>query len=794
MRYVICFTISMMIFLPISSQGQVEEKVSVDWWVLPIFVLDKDSKSVFDLKETDIDLRVNNQKITDFILYKRSFNVEEEVEKETAQAPVVDKNKIVFLLFDTAFSTQDNFNRSKEIAKDLVFKSEDNTLFSVVAIDPFAGPVYAGGPHSDKAKVEKLIDEKIKWVPNAKSVGTVLYLATSTQVSGGAPGGRTGVKARLDRRDLANLREQRSGGLRKSNVNYFRAFQTLYHALNSITDNKFIYLFSEGLSLFARQAVVHGGEEYWFFIKQTASYLGRCGAVLFIVNPAGAGLEPTNIVSGEDSLRFLARESGGKYMEGEEKTIKKQIESMARAYYEIAFPDREAFTDGIRKISVRPQRRGVRLHTLRNLEKFKPYGDMNQVEKELLIVNLLNPSPLFHSPLKTSHLEIDKSLSKEGHFIYKIDLPKDFEQQELDFYKIRTAADTHAVTVKEEKIVTTEKDLQIDVDKADAAELRFVLVDQRANKALVQGIFDAKAEQESIMSDRAMDFKKKIASMKQEDLSKLNSVALGAMEYSTRLANEAFHFICKETVSEVVDDIRVHKRVRESEYDRDTSLYRAGFDAQNDRRVVRRKNTNKYVNDYQLVSSRGQVSEKRKLIKGKIKKVAGKEGLLKLDAFVSKKIALIPLALLGPGSGDRFHFRFIENDKLKGVKTAVIECFPKNPGKTKSIYGKIWVDLEDNSVMRISVNPISIGGYENLLKRARYYNSKLILTCDIDFFKKHGGIRFPTKVFIRETYSGGRELRNVVRRSVWERSKTTYTYDDYKFFDVEATSNIENRD
>ena len=91
----------------------------------------------------------------------------------------------------------------------------------------------------------------------------------------------------------------------------------------------------------------------------------------------------------------------------------------------------------------------------------------------------------------------------------------------------------------------------------------------------------------------------------------------------------------------------------------------------------------------------------------------------------------------------------------------------------------------------MSVNPVSVGGYTNLLKLARYYNSKLILTCRIDFFKKRNGIRFPTQVLIREVYSGGRELMKVVRKMHWERSKTTYKFADYKFFDVTATTKEE---
>lgn len=783
MKYCLFLFISLMLILPLSTQEKIEEKVSVDWWVLPIFVLDKDGNSVLDLKDTDIDLRVNNLKVTGFSLYKRKFSVEEKIAQKEA-VPLLEKRKIVFLLFDVAYSTRENFHRSKEVAKNLVNKADADTLFSVIGIDPFAGPEYAGGPLSDKKKVIELIDTKINWAPNSKSIAAVLRAVYGSQMDGSRV-------SRLEDSDIAVLTEQRSSGLRKSNTNYFRAFQTLHHALNTIKDNKFIYLFSEGISLFARQSVTHGAEEFWFFIKQTAGYLSRCGAVLFIINPAGETVSSTSITSGEDSLRFLARESGGKYMEGAENFINHRIESMAHSYYEIAFPDHEAFREGIRKITVRSRRRGVDIHTLRNLEKSKQYSEMKDIEKKILVVNLLNPSPLFQSPLKTSHLKIDQSIGKEGDILYKIELPADFKQKSLELYKVRVDEFTHEAKIEKKKFISTERPLEIAMDKKDLAEVRLVLVNEKAGKALVQGIFNAEAEKDSILVNRAEDFKKKVEQMKTGEVSELNRITNGVIAYCGSLSQAAFHFICKETVKEVVDDIRVHKAIREAQADRYTGAYRAGFRAQDDRRVVRRKLTNNYVNDYQLISIKGKVREQRKLIKGKVKKIAGKEDLLRLNAFVSKKVSLIPLSLLAPGSQDRFHFRFIKYDKVKGVKTAVIECFPKNPGKIKSIYGKIWVDLSDYSIVRISVNPVSIGGYSELLKRARYYNSKLILTCDIDFYKKRGGIRFPTKVLIRETYSGGRELRTVVNKPVWERSKTTYTFDDYRFFDVTAAATEE---
>ena len=782
----VIFMIGILVLLPVFSQEEeIREEVKIDWWVLPLFAVDKDGNSVIDLKPEDINLRVNNQKVTGFTLYKRAFSVEQKMETADGSQPPAQfkKNKLVFLLFDIAFTTGSNFEQAKAVAKNLVRKSEEDTLFTIIAIDPLSGPVYGGGPLSDKQQVIKLIDDKIRWDPTTKSISTVMFLVNSTQV-----GGRAGM--RLDAGDLDVLREQRSSGLRKANINYFRAFQTLYHALNSIKDNKFIYFFSEGISLYARQAVQHGKEEYWEFIKQTADYLGKSGAVLFVINPAGAKVASGSLSSGEDSLRYMARESGGKYFEGEKTAISNKIDKMHRAYYEIAFPDQEAFKEGLRRLTVRSRRSGTRIHTLRSLEKSKLYGEMESIEKEILALNLLNPSPLFRAPLKIRGLKISKTSEKDGKIRHKIKLPNDFGRKSIDLYKIWLNESTHQAQVEKESLIT-KKTLEITLNRKGQVAPRLVLVNGPAGIALVQGIFDARAEKESILSDSGLEFMKKMKHMKQQEIQELERIKGGAARYCTKLGEAAFHYICKETVSEVLEVIRTHKAVREAQYDSNTDSYRAGFNAKDDRRAVKRKVTNKYVNDYQLISNKGQVSEQRKLIKGTVKKIAGKDGLLKLDSFISRKISLTPISLLGPGSQERFYYRFVKYAKLKGVKTAVVECFPKDTSGIKSNYGKIWVDLSDFSIMRMSVNPVSIGGYANLLKLARYYKSKLILSCDIDFFNKRNGIRFPTQVLIRETYSGGRVLRAIVGKPVWERSKTTYSFDDYQFFDVAAASSEE---
>jgi hypothetical protein len=70
-------------------------------------------------------------------------------------------------------------------------------------------------------------------------------------------------------------------------MNFASSFKSLYYALNSIKDNKFVYLFTEGVSYAMRYADVGNESVYRLYFRRLSDYLGRCGAVLFIINPFG---------------------------------------------------------------------------------------------------------------------------------------------------------------------------------------------------------------------------------------------------------------------------------------------------------------------------------------------------------------------------------------------------------------------------------------------------------------------------------------------------------------------------
>lgn len=194
----------------------------------------------------------------------------------------------------------------------------------------------------------------------------------------------------------------------------------------------------------------------------------------------------------------------------------------------------------------------------------------------------------------------------------------------------------------------------------------------------------------------------------------------------------------------------------------------------------------RFIYDYQLIFDSGKTSEQRKILKGKRKDKKGATGSLKVESFISKKIVLVPISILGIVNHGRYKFRFVKRDVVDGVNTELIEVFPKQLDQADSIYGKVWIDVGDHSILKIEVNPLSIGGLTSLMQLASDLGSILDVKCTIDYGLKRNGIRFPTRVRIRELYHGGDFLKRVMRIPSWEKSRTTYTYRDYKFFEVET--------
>jgi len=815
--YLFFLLISVLIFIfPgfCQEHDKIVEKVSVNWWQVPIFAVDKSGNAVADLKEEDIDLWMNNQRIKAFTLLKRSYSVTQQEEKVPGQPPVIEKmeeqaprkKKVLFLLFDVTLSDKVAIKRSKKIAETILMNADKNTRFIILTIEPFVGLTYIGettNTKNNKTKLVQMVKDKVIERTNIRSVDPERFIV---QIKTRTKGGDAFTKE-----EMRSFKAQASKNLQRKSFSFFNSFETLYFFMSSMEENKFIYLFSEGPSLSVITSIPGGRVMYNYLLKKVANYLGRCGAVLFVVNPMGVtppmdmtiqkmGLNtekynPYSKISGEDSLRYLAHESGGKYMEGVKEEIAKKLEDMHRAYYEISFPDIPGSKGSSRKITVRSKRKDVSIHSLRSLERRKRYKEMETLEKELLALNLITRNPLIKTNMSVYNARIDKIKRSKKKVVYRITIPDSYLYKTVDLYKFWITNDremTEVAKVEKESLRPGKTKMKIEFKikrkgkEKDESDTYFVLVSGTMSRALVSGIAGYEEDPEIAKLEMQKERSEKIVQIKPGEMKRILE---GAAGYCETLKKSAFHFFCIEKISET--KIPLTPSVK-----RETALSLAvALRRPRARDVMLKKvypKVNRYVFTYRLIKKGTTIKEEREWMSSKdnnsktnANNKLDKDNVIKPTAFMTEKAIFAPLTLLLRERQDKYHFRFIRFDKRKGRSAAVIEGIPKKREETAAVYGRIWIDREDFSVLKIEADPTSIRGYDRLKKHAVSLATKLDLSLETEFDEIFNGIRFPTRVRVVEKYKGGTYISRLRGARGWERSRTVFTYNDYQFFDVQ---------
>lgn len=264
----------------------------------------------------------------------------------------------------------------------------------------------------------------------------------------------------------------------------------------------------------------------------------------------------------------------------------------------------------------------------------------------------------------------------------------------------------------------------------------------------------------------------------------LDKYLLGAAKYCEKLKENAFHFYCKEKIESILDLSDLGFRPEQ-----ESGFWKSVRDrkmSKSDRMKSGKRKIRVYVFDYQIVGNKGQVKEQRKLISKKVGSDEEEKELQgRINSFLAERAIFGPITLLSQERQDKFNFKLLKYEKRKKRRYAVIEAEPQDK-KVNFSYGKIWVDTEDFSVLKIKVDPRSIKGYRNLMRMAKKLQARLFLSCEIEYNRLHNGIRFPTRVLIEETYKGGPLILRTKGYRGWERNKTIFAYKDYKFFEVEV--------
>ena len=269
---------------------------------------------------------------------------------------------------------------------------------------------------------------------------------------------------------------------------------------------------------------------------------------------------------------------------------------------------------------------------------------------------------------------------------------------------------------------------------------------------------------------------------------RLQAVMDKAATYCRRLQRAAFRFTCTEWVKE-------------------TSMERNPLSG----RVEKQSRHWRY--DYQVVGE-GKITEQRRMLGGGHKQEKVENAQLE-TRFASRYSVFMPVTLLGKQNRGSYHYRLLEADRLKGRSCAVVEVTPRREGEGPLAQGKVWVDVEDGSILKIEMYPRGVQGSQALAGEAEKISAQLELKVIHWYMEQRRGLRFPSKTefsesyrfdkrvgtqrleipYKSETHSGRSTIVNVPyieshRRRV-EFYHLSQEYKNYRYFEVSSSVDVE---
>jgi hypothetical protein len=454
-------------------QPKLLEEVVVRWWLVPIYAVYNNGTPVRDLTPDDLEVYIKNLKVEKFDIHKKNFQVTE-TKKRLARATepqAPPQKKMVFLVFDTAFSPRDRREDAKRMAELATAISDQTAQYVLLTIEPFAGLHYIFGPTRDPKLLEDLIKKYGQGKTDNYYTPSDMELSMDRLSNSGGFIDRTGGSRGYELNKLSAAFDH-SAWLDKRRIaaSYASALMTLDVVLGQFKEfSKVIYLFSSGIpadALLDRTEVPQGRGQgndvltvYYSFdsiaydtLKTIGQHFNKSGALLFIINPAGTEIAESDKDSGEPSLRILTAESGGRYYEGSIKQVAEEVKNMEGGYYEISFPDKPEYEGQELNFKIRSKKPDVEIFTVKMVGREKSYADMTELEREATVMNILNEGPFYQTGQKVSYVAAD-SFKDGDSLVCQLRLPEEIARSEWTVYKVARDFATGQIFMDKEVIV-----------------------------------------------------------------------------------------------------------------------------------------------------------------------------------------------------------------------------------------------------------------------------------------------------------------------------------------------------
>jgi len=246
----------------------------------------------------------------------------------------------------------------------------------------------------------------------------------------------------------------------------------------------------------------------------------------------------------------------------------------------------------------------------------------------------------------------------------------------------------------------------------------------------------------------------------------LDKILEKTANYCERVKDIALFYICKEKVED------------ERYFFSNRNLLKFSVSSSDEIEPGRmRKKT--YTYDYQLVKKEKELREKRILLEEDGKEKYEENVEFRPVKYSGKYLVYGAVGFLSRQWQPRFEYKVVGQDIVEGRKTIIIESFPKEEREENCNYGRIWVDEEDSSILKIEYDPRSIKDFENEPSQSAAGELRRTVVWFISYGIEKHDVRFPSQQLIQEFYVNGEGERILLE-------KISFSYEDYKFFVVET--------
>jgi len=454
------------LFSTLAAQ-EVTEEMTVRWWVVPFYAVDGEGQAVTDVSAEDLRLTVNGKAVENFVIYRRPVTEEATVEESvTPPASQKDrsKRKLVFLIFDDMATQSWHVKKCKKLAREIIIRSPEGLDFIVMILDPFRGLEHVCGPTTDKIEVRKAVAKHVKgWQKdlNNREFGmrdiawhknSLFYKGSRYKVEGGF--------------DVPYYKNR-----------YISSLQNLDAVLKIfMAEGKVVYLFTTGIrkDIF----IMDTDSKQYLDMKRIAERYNQNGSLLFVINPAG-----TRDIEGREKMRFLAKESGGEYLEGTEESITRRVVQLNRGYYEVGFADPG---EGVREFDVQLSsvKEDLKIHSIRRLSKGKTYLELNDVERSLLPLNMIEDGFWAKSIYDLTYRELIPETTENQH-LCTITLPDSYLNHEVDLFTLLIHPVTEDVQLKRERVIYRGSKQEIEIKAREGYRPNIVVINWEGKEAVV---------------------------------------------------------------------------------------------------------------------------------------------------------------------------------------------------------------------------------------------------------------------------------------------------------------------